>query len=187
MVSRRRWADRLVRDRLQYYLIASKPDVGLAEAAIRMLSFFTILTNIPVALAMTLPRARAGVEIRGVLLASLGAMASASYIIVVSAVYYAILRKLWNPGGLQCLAIRSSIVSHPPSISSTGSSSCQRGRSRQGRSHGGCLSRVGYAAFSLIHGVVTGFYPYPFLEVTQLGCERVLLGGGCSRRPLPCA
>ena len=31
---------------LQYYLIASKPDVGLAEAAIRMLSFFTILTNI---------------------------------------------------------------------------------------------------------------------------------------------
>lgn len=34
---------------LQYYLIASKPDVTLAEAAIRMLSFFTILTNILVA------------------------------------------------------------------------------------------------------------------------------------------
>ena len=40
---------------LHYYLIASKPDVTLTEAAIRMLSFFTILTNILVALAMTLP------------------------------------------------------------------------------------------------------------------------------------
>ena len=40
---------------LHYYLIASRPDVGLAEAASCMLSFFTLLTDILVALAMTLP------------------------------------------------------------------------------------------------------------------------------------
>ena len=34
---------------------------------------------------------------------------------------------------------------------------------------------MGYAVFSLIHGAVTGFYPYPFLSVTQLGYARVLL------------
>lgn len=29
--------------------------------------------------------------------------------------------------------------------------------------------------YSLIHGAVTGYYPYPFLDVTQLGYQRVLL------------
>jgi hypothetical protein len=37
------------------------------------------------------------------------------------------------------------------------------------------LSPLGYAAFSLIHGAVTGFYPYPFLSVMQLGYARALL------------
>ena len=37
---------------------------------------------------------------------------------------------------------------------------------------------MGYAAASLLHGAVTGFYPYPFLEVGQLGYERVLLNMG---------
>ena len=56
---------------LHYYLIASRPDVGLAEAASRMLSFFTILTDIHARHDAAL--ARAGIEIRGILLASVGA------------------------------------------------------------------------------------------------------------------
>jgi hypothetical protein len=74
--------------------------------------------------------------------------------------------------------IRSSIVSHPRSISSTGSCSCRRGPSPQDRSRWWLIYPVGYAAYSLLHGAVTGFYPYPFLDVTQLGYERVLLNMG---------
>ena len=33
-------------------------------------------------------------------------------------------------------------------------------------------------AFSLLHGAITGFYPYPFLAVGHLGYERVLLNMG---------
>ena len=40
------------------------------------------------------------------------------------------------------------------------------------------LYPVGYAGFSLLRAAVTGFYPHPFLEVTQLGYERVLLNMG---------
>ena len=40
------------------------------------------------------------------------------------------------------------------------------------------LYPVGYAAVSLLPGAVTEFYPYPFLEVGQLGYERVLLNMG---------
>ena len=56
--------------------------------------------------------------------------AIACYIIVVSAVYYAILRKLWNPEGLQYLADTIEHCVAPPFISSTGSSLYRRGGSR---------------------------------------------------------
>ncbi|MGZ5849430.1 MAG: Pr6Pr family membrane protein [Methyloceanibacter sp.] len=35
-----------------------------------------------------------------------------------------------------------------------------------------------YAAYSLMHGAVMGFYPYPFLDVAALGYEQVLLNMG---------
>ena len=56
---------------LHYYLIASRPDVGLAEAASRTLSFFP--DRHPSGARHDAAQARAGIEIRGVLLASVGA------------------------------------------------------------------------------------------------------------------
>jgi hypothetical protein len=32
-----------------------------------------------------------------------------------------------------------------------------------------------YAAYSLIHGAVTGFYPYPFINVSNLGYDKLLI------------
>ena len=127
---------------LHYYLIASRPDVGLAEAASRMLSFFTILTDILVALAMTLPWLAPESKLGVFFSRPSVRTAITCYIIVVSAVYYAILRKLWNPEGLQYLA---DTIEHcvAPALYIVyivdASSSCRRGRSRQGRSHGGCF------------------------------------------------
>jgi hypothetical protein len=33
---------------------------------------------------------------------------------------------------------------------------------------------LGYAAYSLVHGAATGFYPYPFIDVNHLGYDKVL-------------
>jgi hypothetical protein len=125
---------------LQYYLTVGKADGDLVLAATRLLSFFTILTNILVALAMTLPWLAPESRFSAFFSRPSVRTAIARYIIVVSAIYYAILRKLWNPEGLQI----SRWLLYP----------------------------LGYAAFSLIHGVVTGFYPYPFLSVMQLDYAR---------------
>ncbi len=35
-----------------------------------------------------------------------------------------------------------------------------------------------YAAYSLIHGAITGFYPYPFVDVSKLGYDKVLANMG---------
>ena len=82
---------------LEYYLIAREPDVTLIEAAIRLLADFTILTNILVALAMTLLWL-APDSILGVFFSRPSVRtAIASYIIVSSTVYYLVLRGLWEP------------------------------------------------------------------------------------------
>ena len=150
---------------LQYYLIASRPDVGLAEAAIRMLSFFTILTNILVALAMTLPWLAPESKLGAFFSRPSVRTAIACYIIVVSAVYYAILRKLWNPEGLQYLADTIEHCVAPALYIVDWLVFVPKGTVSARSVPWWLLYPVGYAAFSLLHGAVTGFYPYPFLEV----------------------
>ena len=92
----------------QYCLIASKPDVGLAEArdphAVLLHHPYQHPPNILVALAMTLPWLAPESKLGAFFLRPSVRTAIACYIIIVSAVYYAILRKLWNPEGLQYLA-----------------------------------------------------------------------------------
>ena len=128
---------------LHYYLIASKPDVGLAEArdahAVLLHHPYQHPPNILVALAMTLPWLAPESKLGAFFSRPSVRTAIACYIIVVSAVYYAILRKLWNPEGLQYLADTIEHCVAPPFILSTGSSLYRRGGSRQGRSPGGCF------------------------------------------------
>ena len=104
--------------------------------------------------------------------------AIASYIIVVSAVYYAILRKLWNPEGLQYLADTIEHCVAPALYVVDWLVFVPKGTLSARSVPWWLLYPVGYAAFSLMHGAATGFYPYPFLEVGQLGYERVLLNMG---------
>ncbi|HEV3242289.1 MAG TPA: Pr6Pr family membrane protein [Methyloceanibacter sp.] len=35
-----------------------------------------------------------------------------------------------------------------------------------------------YAAYSLIHGAATGFYPYPFINVREFGYDKIFLNMG---------
>jgi hypothetical protein len=161
---------------LQYYLIVRyKTEGDFVEAAIRMLAFFTMLTNILVALAMTLPWLAPESKWGAFFSRPSVRTAIASYIIVVSAVYYTVLQKLWNPEGWQLVAdtiehcvtpalyILDWLVFVPKGILQSRSISWW------------LIFPVGYAFYSLIHGAVTGYYPYPFLDVTKLGYERVLV------------
>lgn len=90
---------------LQYHLIVRyKTEGDFVEAAIRMLAFFTMLSNILVALAMTLPWLAPESKWGAFFSRPSVRTAIASYIIVVSAVYYTVLQKLWNPEGWQLVA-----------------------------------------------------------------------------------
>jgi hypothetical protein len=160
---------------LQYCLTVGKADGDFVLAATRLLSFFTILTNILVALAMTLPWLAPESRFGAFFSRPSVRTAIASYIIVVSAIYYAILRKLWNPKGLQYLADTIELCVAPALYVVDWLIFVPKGMVSARSVPYWLLYPLGYAAFSLIHGAVTGFYPYPFLSVMQLGYARVLL------------
>jgi hypothetical protein len=164
---------------LQYFItLRYKTDGDYLAALIRLLAYFTMLTNILVALAMTMPWLAPQSKLGAFLTRPSVRTAIASYIIVVSAVYYTVLRKLAHPQGwslvtdtiehgiVPVLYVLDWLLFVP----------------KQGLSAKSVpwwlIYPVCYAAYSLLHGALTGFYPYPFLDVTKLGYERVLQNMG---------
>ncbi|MGD9503109.1 MAG: Pr6Pr family membrane protein [Methyloceanibacter sp.] len=160
---------------LQYFLILRyKTDGDALAAAIRLLAYFTMLSNILVALAMTLPWLAPESKWGAFFDLPSVRTAIAAYIIVVSAVYYTVLRKLWNPEGWQHVA---DTIEHAavPVLYVLDWLMFVPKRTLSARSVPSWLIfPVFYAGYSLLHGAATGFYPYPFLDVTKLGYARVL-------------
>ena len=170
----------MVRDRppilSHHYLIVRYETEGdLVEAAIRLLAFFTTLSNILVALAMTLPWLAPESKLGAFFSRPSVRTAISSYIIVVSAVYYTILRKLWNPEGWQLVANAIEHCVAPALYLIDWLVFVPKGTLRIKSVPWWLIFPVSYAFYSLINGAVTGYYPYPFLDVTKLGYDRVLL------------
>ncbi len=164
---------------LQYFItLRYKTDGDYLAALIRLLSYFTMLTNILVALAMTLPWLAPRSKWGAFFTRPSVRTAIASYIIVVSAVYYTVLRKLWHPQGWPLVTdnIEHGIVPVLYGLD------WLLFVPKQGLSAKSVLwwliYPVCYAAYSLLHGALSGFYPYPFLDVTKLGYELVLQNMG---------
>lgn len=160
---------------LQYGLILRyETDGDVLAAAIRLLAYFTMLSNILVALAMTLPWLAPGSKGGAFFDRPSVRTAIAAYIIVVSAVYYTVLRKLWNPEGWQHVA---DTIEHAavPILYVLDWLLFVPKRDLSARSVPWWLIfPLSYAGYSLCHGAITGFYPYPFLDVTKLGYAQVL-------------
>lgn len=84
---------------LQYALMLATPGQGVFALTLNFFSYFTILTNVLVALAMTLPVVAGGHPL-GRWTASEGVRASVTmYAVVVGLVYHVLLHATWNPQG----------------------------------------------------------------------------------------
>jgi hypothetical protein len=88
---------------LQLYLQIVNRSTGVAEAIIRFFSYFTILTNLLVAVCFTSLLQQKG---KGFQFFSKPGVSTAVtvYILIVGLVYNLVLRSLWNPQGWQLLA-----------------------------------------------------------------------------------
>lgn len=163
---------------LQFYLTVSgalSRGVPVTAAILTYFSFFTILTNILVALCLTFvavdsnearfwncPSTVAGLTL---------------YIIVVAIVYAAVLQGLWNPEGLQLIADRALHDVIPICLVAYWLIFVPKGSLRWADPLLWLPYPFLYMGAILARGAATGRYPYPFLNVRRLGYSGVWFNG----------
>lgn len=156
----------------QYYLMMQNRTLPPGEQTIRFFSYFTILTNLLVAVCNTVlwlnPRSRffsrAGTQ-----------TALTVYILIVGIIYNGILRWLWQPQGLQQV-VDELLHSVIPVLSLLyWILFTARRRLEWKQSWPWLLYPLLYFVYVLVRGASSGFYPYPFIEVNRIGMTQALI------------
>lgn len=161
---------------LQYGLmISGQPAAEVATRTLHFFSFFTIQTNLLVAIALTLPVVGAGTRL-GRWAASEGVRAAVTmYAVVVGLVYHFLLHATWNPQGLFQLANIGLHYVMPVAILIDWLAFTPNGRLRWIDAGKWLTFPLVYSGWLLLLGAVSGWYPYWFIDVAELGLGRTLL------------
>jgi hypothetical protein len=161
---------------IQFYLmLIQSPPGGMAIAAtiVSYFSFFTILTNLLTAVVLTLalnPYSRGG---KWASRPSVQA-ATAVYIAIVGITYSLLLRDLWNPQGLQKFA---DVLLHdvmPILYVLYWLIFARKDGLRAKDAVIWLVYPAVYSVYLLVRGAIFGLYPYPFIDVRELGYPRML-------------
>lgn len=161
---------------LQYGVtLADNPDSSAAELTLNFFSYFTILSNILVALALTAPVVAPNSRL-GRWFAGEGVRAAmAMYIVVVGVVYHFLLAPTWNPQGLALLGNSLLHYVMPAAFVLDWLLFAPKGRLKWKDPAKWLIFPLIYGGWTLIHGALSGWWPYPFVDVGALGLGRVLL------------
>jgi len=159
---------------LQLYLILAHRVASVPETILRFFSFFTILTNILVALCCTLVLFKPGSGWGAFFGRPQTMTALTLYIAVVGIIYNVILRMLWSPRGLQFVVdeLLHSVV--PLLFFLYWLFFVPKNALHWKHIFPWLLYPTLYCVFILVRGALSGFYPYPFVNVHELGYGPVL-------------
>jgi hypothetical protein len=135
--------------------------------------YFTVLTNIFVALVATAGAARRNASPRPWLYRETTVGCATTAILVVGIVYHLLLRQIWSPQGAQLLA--DIVLHYAVPVAALLHWLIYRHDERIGRwaPLAWCSYPLAYLAYVLIRGEILASYPYPFIDVSQLGYRRV--------------
>ncbi len=162
----------------QLYLIILGRVASVEETLVRYFSFFTVLTNILVALCFTFMLFRPLSKWGMFFSRSTVSIAIAIYITVVGLVYNIVLRPLWNPEGLQMI-VDELLHSVIPVLYVVYWFVYLRKDHLQWKDIVyWLLYPLLYLIFILVRGSFSGFYPYPFVDVGKLGYHDVMINCG---------
>ena len=163
---------------VQFYLLMQFRKLSVPATILQFFSFFTILTNIIVAVCCTTlvvkPNSRWGHFFcrSGVL------TAIALYIIMVGLVYNFVLRFLWAPRGLQKVVDELLHTFIPLLFILYWALFVHKNMLQWKNVFAWLLFPFFYSLYVLARGALTGLYPYPFMDVGELGYKTVLINCG---------
>ena len=163
---------------VQFYLLIVNWIAAVPETIIRFFSFYTILTNILVALCFTVLLLKPKSGWGRFFSKSTTGTAIAVYITIVGIVYNIILRFIWNPQGLQMVVDESLHLIIPVLFILYWLIFAPKAGLRWKNVFPWLIFPFVYLLLILIRGALSGFYPYPFIDVKTLGYNKVLLNSG---------
>ena len=159
----------------QFYLIIINRVTSVPETIIRYFSFFTILTNLIVAICCSALLSKSNSGMKNFFFRQNTLTAIAVYITIVGLVYNFILRFLWKPQGLQWVVdeLLHSLI--PLLFIVFWLLFVPKGKLLWKSVLAWLLYPIIYLAFVLFRGIPSSFYPYPFIDVDKIGYYKTLI------------
>lgn len=163
---------------LQYGVMLSAGTRSVVGSTVIFFSFFTILTNLLVALALTAPALLPDSRL-GRWTATEGVRAAvAMYIAAVATVYHAALASTWDPQGLTLVANHILHTVMPVAFVLDWLLFVPKGRLRWIDPGKWLAYPLLYGLWTAIHGLMIGWYPYWFIDIGALGWGPALINFG---------
>lgn len=161
---------------LQYGLMVyDETLVSAAVKSVEFFSYFTILSNMLAAAALTAPLAAPSSAFAAWAERSGPRASVATYLTITAVVYHTMLAWQWHPQGLRLV---SDTLLHTVTPAAYLIDLALRGGQGQARwiAAAKAMSYPAlYGVWTLIHGALSGWYPYPFMNVAKRGYPAVLL------------
>lgn len=161
---------------LQFFLMMQQAAPGTSlQAVINFFSFFTILTNLLVALATTLPLLAPNSAAGQFFLRASTQSATAVYIAMVGVTYSLLLRHIWNPQGRQKIV---DVLLHdvvPLLYVAFWIFLVPKFTLRWSDAVRWLAYPLVYMAYILARGFISHWYPYYFINVDTIGLSRALI------------
>lgn len=157
---------------LQLVLIVVNRQASIVETLIRYFTFFTILSNILVAFVFTAESLQS--NLLKFFARSNTQVAIAVYIFVVGFVYNTILRFIWQPKGWDKVADELLHLVIPIVYILFWYFKFPKQTINYKSIFGWLLFPMIYIIVVMIRGYFSNYYPYPFLNVSDLGIKKVL-------------
>lgn len=159
----------------QFYLMLENRATSIPEMIVRFFSFFTILTNILVASYFTNQVLSSKGNSEN-LFSKTGTLTAVTvYITVVGLVYQIALRHLWKPSGLQMIVDELLHTIIPSLAIIYWFLYEQKAELNWKMIPKFLLYPLFYLVFIIVRGQLSGFYPYPFINITVLGWSQTFI------------
>jgi hypothetical protein len=147
---------------------------GVWHGVVEYFGYFTLLTNILCAGILSAFLHGQETPLRRFLRRPGVVTAAATSIIVVGVVYHLLLAATWNPKGIDLVVDTLLHTVNPLLFVFAWTRLIPRGAVTLAQTPWWMSYILGYAAYTLVRGAVLGRYPYPFIDVTQLGYPTAL-------------
>lgn len=159
----------------QFILMIENRTTSILEMTIRFVSFFTILTNTLVSIYFTYQIFDRKRKTKNIFNQPGSLTAITIYITVVGLVYQVVLRHIWQPTGLQMIVDELLHTLIPTLVIIYWILYEQKPGLEWNKIPGFLLYPLFYLTFILLRGEFSGFYPYPFVNVLELGWPQTLI------------